>query len=191
MNPIVVGVTGASGSIFAKRCVETMLEKCLTPILVCTDAGRRVWHSELGETFERWVQAVGCQRFDINNIAAPIASGTYATLGMIVIPCSMGTLASIAHGLAANLLERAADVIIKEKRPLVIVPRETPLSVIHLTNLLTLAQLGVKIVPPMPAFYTHLRTLEEFIDQTVGRVLYALGIETSLLPSQRYTGELE
>ena len=189
MNPVVVGITGASGSIFAKRCVEALRRKSITPILVCTDAGQRVWHDELEETFKDWVGSIDCSRYDIGNIGAPIASGTHPVHGMIIIPCSMGTLASIAHGLSANLLERSADVTIKERRPFVIVPRESPLSVIHLNNMLTLAQLGAKIVPPMPAFYTHIKTLDEYIEQTVGRALHSLGIETALLPTQIYKGD--
>ncbi|MBI2304000.1 MAG: UbiX family flavin prenyltransferase [Chloroflexi bacterium] len=188
MLPVIVGITGASGSILAKKCIEKLVSQGHPLATVCTNAGRYVWEAELRESFDDWIKGLPCQHYHIDNIAAPIASGTFVTQGMIVIPCSMGTLASMAHGLSQNLLERAADVIIKERRPLVIVPRESPLSPIHLRNMLTLAQLGAKLVLPVPAFYAHPKTLEEYIDQTTGRVLEALGL-TGLAPHQRYAGD--
>ena len=125
--------------------------------LVCTPAGARVWREELdadlGATVEGWRARGDVQQLPINDIGAAIASGGLATAGMLVVPCSMGTLSGIACGAAGNLLERAADVTLKEFRPLVLVPRETPLNAIHLQNMLTLARMGVRIVPPLPLFY--------------------------------------
>ena len=135
--PIIVGITGASGAVMAQRCVEALAERGREVVVVCTQAGAVVWQQELGLPFKEWAKQAPCRTIPVTDIAAPIASGTYATAGMIVVPCSMDALAAIALGLSSNLLERAADVTLKEHRPLVIVPRETPLSVIHLTNLLT------------------------------------------------------
>ena len=184
--PIVVGVSGASGAILAQQCVRELAARGREVILVCTQAGAVVWQQELGVPFKKWLQSAPCRSYSINDIGAPIASGTYPTGGMIVVPCSMDTLAAIAHGFAANLLERAADVTLKEARPLVLVPRETPLSVIHLTNLLTLAKVGVKIVPPMPHFYARPERVQEVVDHIVGRVLVALGVDEALPQEQRY-----
>lgn len=189
MHPIVVGITGASGSVLAQRCIESLLHLGRTPIVVHTNAGKRVWHDELGGSIEDWIAEKGCQTYPIENIGAPIASGTFQTDGMVVIPCSMGTLASIAHGLSSNLLERAADVTIKEKRRLVLVPRESPLSEIHLSNMLRLARLGVTLVSPVPAFYNHPRTIEDMVEHIVGRALSALGIEEALTERHRYVEE--
>ena len=140
--PIVVGISGASGAVLARRCVEQLAARGREALVVCTAAGALVWQHELGAPFKRWVETVPCRHFPINDIAAPIASGTYPTGGMVVVPCSMDTLAAMAHGLSSNLLERAADVMLKERRPLVLVPREAPLSLIHLENMTRLTQIG-------------------------------------------------
>jgi len=117
---------------------------------------------------------------DYHDLTAVIASGSVKSDGMIVIPCSMATIAGITHGLARNLVERAADVVLKEKRPLVLVPRETPLNQIHLQNLLSLSRMGVTILPAMPAFYTKPRTITELVDFIVGRAMDQLGLEHQL-----------
>ena len=144
----------------------------------------RVWKEELGVSFKQsvteWEKRFAMALVDVRNIGASIASGSYATRGMLVIPCSTDTLAAVAHGLASNLLERAADVTIKEGRRLVLVPRETPLSAIHLENMLTLARLGVRIVPPMPAFYLLPTTVAEVVEALVERILQAAGISAGL-----------
>lgn len=190
MRPVIIGITGASGAALAKRCIQLLVARGQEPIVVCTAAGRMVWQHELEEAFRDWLKTVPCQHYGIGDIGAPIASGTYPVAGMAVVPCSMNALAAIAHGLSTNLLERAADVTIKEGRPLVLVPRESPLSVIHLTNLLTLAQLGAKIVPPMPPFYAHPKLVEEVVDHIAARVLVALGVEPQLPYEQQYGGGL-
>jgi 4-hydroxy-3-polyprenylbenzoate decarboxylase len=120
--------------------------------------------------------------YDENYMYAPIASGSVKVDAMAVIPCSMKTLASIANGFASNLIERAADVMIKEKRKLVIVPRETPLSAIHLRNMLVLAEIGCHIVPAMPAFYHHPKRVSDMVDFIAGRVLDSMGVENDLAP---------
>lgn len=189
-KPVVVGITGASGAILAKRCVELLKAAGELPIVMCTDAGREVWRQEVDEPLEQWLATLGITVFGIKDIAAPIASGTFETKGMIVIPCSMGTAAALAHGLSSNLLQRAADVTIKEGRPLVVVPRESPLSVIHLTNLLTLSQAGAKIVMPVPAFYARPESVADVVDAIAGRALSALGFQGALSRGHRYGGGL-
>lgn len=184
--PIVVGITGASGAVLARRLVEALAAREREGIVVCTQAGAVVWQQELGMPFKEWLRDAPCRSFSVNDVAAPIASGTFPTAGMAVVPCSMNTLAAIAHGLSSNLLERAADVTLKEARPLVLVPRESPLSAIHLANLLTLAKLGVKIVPPMPPFYARPERVEEVVEHVVARILVALGVDAMLPPSQQY-----
>lgn len=191
MLPIVVGITGASGAILAQRCIEELATRGREAIVVCTAAGVMVWQQELGTSLKQWLQGHSVRSFPINHVGAPIASGTYPTGGMVIIPCSMNSLAAVAHGLSSNLLERAADVTIKEGRPLVIVPRETPLSVIHLRNMLTVAELGVRVVPPMPPFYAQPQRIEEIVDYTVARALLALGIDDRLPLQYQYGAEPE
>lgn len=124
--------------------------------------------------------------YENSNIAAPIASGSFLVDGMVVIPCSMASVSALAQGAADNLLERAADVMLKEKRPLIIVPRETPLNTIHLRNLLTLSEIGVHIIPAMPGFYSHPQTIDDIVNFIVGKVLDAMKINHNLF--KRYNG---
>jgi flavin prenyltransferase len=179
-RPVVVGITGASGQLLARLCIEKLLDYGYAILLVVTGPGRRVWHEELDEdlsaSLRRWQERGSVTHYSVNDVGAPIASGGLATQGMLVIPASMGTVSGIATGAAGNLLERAADVTLKEFRPLVIVPRETPLSALHLENLLKLARLGVRVVPPMPAFYLKPQTVFEALEHLVPRVLSALAI---------------
>ena len=184
--PVIIGVTGASGAALAKRCIELLVKQERPVIAVCSTAGQMTWQYELGGSFRQWLTTTPARFFNIRDVAAPIASGSFPTAGMAIVPCSMNTLAAVAHGLSANLLERAADVTMKESRPLVIAPRESPLSVIHLTNLLTLARLGVRIVPPMPPFYARPASVDEVIDHIAGRILVALGVLAALPSDQQY-----
>jgi flavin prenyltransferase len=181
---VVVGITGASGHLLAQLCVEKLLDYGYPILMVCTGPGRRVWREEMEEdvsmAVERWQVRGDVTHYNVNDVGAPVASGGLVTHGMIVVPCSMGTVSDIATGAGGNLLERAADVTLKEFRPLVLVPRETPLSPIHLENLLKLARIGVRIVPPMPAYYLKPRTIHEALEQLVPRVLSALGIPEAL-----------
>jgi 4-hydroxy-3-polyprenylbenzoate decarboxylase len=166
--------------VLAERAIARLGEMGQPLILTCTEPGMRVWKEELGVSFKQsvveWEERFAVEVLDVRNIGANIASGSFQTRGMLVIPCSTDTLAAIAHGLASNLLERAADVTIKEGRRLVLVPRETPLSAIHLENMLTLARLGVRVVPPMPAFYLLPQTVDEIVEALVERVLQALDL---------------
>ncbi|WP_042203292.1 UbiX family flavin prenyltransferase [Paenibacillus camerounensis] len=185
----VVGITGASGGIYGIRLTETLLSMGYTVHLVVSNAGWRVFKEELGfaasdrEGFlnGQFSGYPGSLHYHpVADIGASIASGSFRTEGMIIMPCSMGTLSAVAHGGSDNLMTRAADVMLKEGRPLVLVPRETPLHAIHLENMLKLSRLGVKLIPAMPAFYFGPRSMDDLVDFMVGKVLDSLGIEHSL-----------
>jgi len=181
--PYVVGISGASGAALARQAVEWLAGHGYPVIVTASANAREIWRQELGEPLETALTAWRSRDvrfYRPDDFAAPIASGSYPVAGMIVVPCSMGTAAAIASGLSTNLLQRAADCCLKEGRRLVLVPRETPLSAIHLENLLKLARLGVAIVPPVPAFYTRPRDLDEVVAQVVGRALSALGVPGAL-----------
>lgn len=192
MGKYIVGITGASGSIYGDMLIGRLLEDDHEVFVVITDAGKLVVESELGwsisslnveETTEYLRNYYNNQvektlhYHSINSIGANIASGSFRVDGMIVLPCSMGTVSSIAHGSSHNLLERAADVIIKEKKKLIIVPREAPLSSIHLQNLLTLTQCNVVIMPASPSFYNKPKDLKELIEFFIGRIFDQLGLD--------------
>lgn len=181
----IIGITGASGSVYGLRLIEVLKKQGHEVGLVITDSGRKVLEYECGLTageLGRQADAL----YDINDTAAPIASGSYKTAAMIIVPCSMKTAACIANGISDNLLTRAADVMMKEGRPLILVPRETPLNAVHLENLLKLSRLGVKIVPAMPGFYHRPETVEDIVNMLVGKICDSLGIDTELFP--RWTG---
>ena len=191
-RPIVVGISGASGSILAKETVDELLRRDLPVILVCSNDGKLVWQEEMEEPFNdvlaQWRESPYFTHYSIGEMTAPIASGTYPTRGMVVVPCSMSSIAAMAHGLASNLLLRAADVCLKERRRLVVVPRETPLHAVHLENMLTLARMGVMVVPPEPAFYLKPDSVQDIVRFAVGRVVVALGVDDSLDESFQYWG---
>lgn len=195
-QPVIVGVSGASGALLARRTIERLLERRRTIELIATPSARIVWKQETGASWiddvKSWQASSLIVEHNPNNQAATIASGSYPVAGMLIVPCSMGTVAALAAGLANNLLLRAADVIQKESRPLVIVPRETPLSIVHLQNLLTLAQRGIRIVPPMPNFYKRPTLVAEVVDFVAARALVALGVADELDAAQQWNGlELE
>jgi flavin prenyltransferase len=188
MATFTIGITGASGAIYAKRLMEALLQKGHTLIVTPTEAGRMLLefelslkltegneHAELtaffGTCFSEQIRF-----YPVNQIGAPIASGSFPVDGMVILPCSMSTMSAIANGSAANLLQRAADVSIKERRNLIIVPRETPLSAIHLKNMLTLAQSGVCVIPACPSFYSMPVTLEDAVDTVVSRIIDQLNV---------------
>ena len=189
---ILVGVTGASGSIYAERLVSALIERVPRVYLLFTDTGRQVTRHELrphsdgfslaraasGELAESERSTVRLLNND--DLFAPVASGSSAPTAMVVAPCSMGTMARINQGISGNLLERAADVCLKQKRPLVIAPRETPLSTIHLRNMLSLSEMGAHIVPAMPAFYQHPKSIGDMVNFVVGRLLEALQLDHNL-----------
>jgi 4-hydroxy-3-polyprenylbenzoate decarboxylase len=171
------------------RLCEELLKRDIDLHLVVTESGWRVLREELGwdtahraDTLRRYFGHYG-GRFTyhpIADIGASIASGSFRTEGLAVMPCSMGTLSGIAHGASDNLLERAADVMLKEGRQLILVPRETPLHTIHLENMLTLARMGVRIIPAMPAFYFGPQSLEDIVNFLVGKVLDVMGVDHDL-----------
>lgn len=191
-RPVVVGITGASGSILAARTIDALLDGGVPVIASATGAARMVWRQEMEESFgaalERWDDSRIFGFHQPSAIDAPIASGTFPTRGMVIVPCSMATAAAVSHGFADNLIRRAADVTIKERRPLVVVPRETPLSAIHLENLARIANLGGTIIPPQPAFYLGHQTIADIADFVAERVLLALGVNDEL-PSRFQYGD--
>jgi len=195
MATYTIAITGASGAPYGMRVLQTLIKGGHNVYLTITGDGLSILNDETGlllkgpETdiqfaLEKHLEAKDGQLryFDENNMYTPIASGSAKVDGMVVVPCSMKALSAIAHGFASNLIERAADVTIKEKRKLIIVPRETPLSTIHLRNLLALSEAGCHIIPAMPAFYHHPKKLQDMIDFIAGRVLDALGVENDLSP---------
>jgi len=173
---LIIGITGASGVIYGIRILEELKKSGVETHLVISRWGRAAIVQETDYSVEK-VASLASFSYDEEDLAAGISSGSFKSDGMIVAPCSMKTLAGIACGYADDLITRAADVAIKEGRKLVLMPRETPLSAIHLENMLKLSRIGVVIMPPVPAFYTNPRNLEEVINQTVGRALDQFGIE--------------
>ncbi|MCW3790881.1 UbiX family flavin prenyltransferase [Paenibacillus sp. SZ31] len=186
---LVVGITGASGSIYGIRLIETLLDLEYNVHLVISNAGWRVLKEEMDWDVtnrdavleEKFGNRAGSLIYHpVSDIGASIASGSYLADGMIIMPCSMGTLSSIAQGSSDNLMSRAADVMMKEGRTLILVPRETPLHAIHLENMLKLSRLGVRMIPAMPAFYYKPQTMDELIMFLVGKVLDSLRIPHQL-----------
>jgi 4-hydroxy-3-polyprenylbenzoate decarboxylase len=176
---IVVGITGASGAPYARRLIGVVRERDDVEIGVCiSQTAPEVWALECGGDLR---EAVGAPVWGMRDYKAPFASGSAGWHAMAVVPCSMGTAARIAHGISDTLLTRAADVMLKERRTLVVVPRETPLSVVHLENLATLARAGAVVLPAMPSFYGKPATLDEAVDTVVGRLLDHLGLEHALV----------
>lgn len=193
MGKYIVGITGASGSIYGKRLIEELLKSNNSIFLTITKAGFLVIKEELGLELtgssevveEKLISYFNTTKdkfkyYDIDNIGCSIASGSFRTDGMVVVPCSMSRVSAISQGSSNNILERAADVILKEGKTLILVPRETPLSAIHLENLLKLARLGVRIIPPIPGFYSHPSSIDDIVNGTVGRILDQLGIDNNL-----------
>ncbi len=188
---IVVAITGASGSIYGAELVAELLQRPIEVHLVVSDYGRKVMAHELGfsgpmlpflqSEYELTSHEDALlKEYTADNLFAPPASGSFRHDGMIIAPCSMKTLAAIAAGFADNLVVRAADVCLKEKRPLILLPRETPLSPIHLENMLKLARAGAVLHPPVPAFYHRPESIRDIVQATVGRVLDHLGISHHL-----------
>ncbi len=192
---IAVGVTGASGAIYAVRTIAALLEAGCHLEIVFSDYGRRLLVDELGpdakvDRFVDWLAeryGEGVRRgssviFSNKDMGATIASGSHQCQGMVVVPCSMKTLAGVAHGLSRSLIERAADVMLKERRRLVLVPRETPMSLPELKNLVAAAEAGAMILPAMPGFYQQPKTIDDLASFVAGKILNALGFEQHLFP---------
>jgi 4-hydroxy-3-polyprenylbenzoate decarboxylase len=199
---IAIAVTGASGAIYATRTVAALLERSVHVELIVSDYGRRLLRDELGDQAaierlmpflaEKYGAGVNAGTMTIHSnrdLGATIASGSHGCSGMAIVPCSMKTLAAVAHGLSRSLVERAADVMLKEQRRLVIVPRETPMSLPQLKNMVLCAEAGAMILPAMPAFYQQPKTLDDLADFMAGKILSALGFEHELYPA--WTGQVD
>jgi 4-hydroxy-3-polyprenylbenzoate decarboxylase len=184
---LIVGITGASGIIYGVRLLERLRQSDIETHLVMSQWAARTLVHETSYTVQQ-VQDLAAERYAIGDVGSAIASGSFLTIGMIIVPCSMRTLGAIAHGVGENLIHRAADVVLKERRRLVLAVREAPLSEIHLENMLKLARMGVSICPPMPAFYAHPATIDELVNYSVTRLLDQLGIH--LPASERWDGEM-
>ena len=191
-HPVIVGITGASGSAIANGVIDALLGMDKPVIATASSAARIVWRQEMdtsfGEALENWQNSGDFTYYPPADIQAPIASGTFPVHGMAIVPCSMSTVAAIAHGFSDNLIRRAADVCIKERRPLTIVPRETPLSAIHLENLAALARLGITVLPPEPPFYLRPNSLDDVVDFIVNKTIASLGLLDALPDSMQYKG---
>jgi 4-hydroxy-3-polyprenylbenzoate decarboxylase len=197
-KPYVVAITGASGAIYGLRFVKALVELGKLVALTISEAARIVINEELGieiknlndsRFLDQLFDADTCRKityYHFRDLTAPIASGSYPTMGMAIVPASTTCFSRIANGISETLVERAAECMIKEGRRLVVLPRETPLSAIHLENLLKLARTGVRIVPAMPAFYAGQKTIDDLVDFVVGRVLDQFELEHTLY--RRWTG---
>nr|WP_066629385.1 UbiX family flavin prenyltransferase [Clostridium magnum] len=186
MKKYIVGITGASGSIYGIRLLQELLKKNMEVHLIISDNGKKIIQDEIGKTADNIIDELkdnysNLTTHDINNMASSIASGFFKINGMIIMPCSMATLAEIAMGISKNLLGRSAEVCLKERRKLIIVPRETPLNNIHLRNMLYLSEAGAEILPAMPGFYHKPETINDMVDFIVGKVLENLNIRNNLL----------
>lgn len=184
-NNLIIGISGASGIIYGIRLLEILKELPITTHLVISKAARLTLSYETNLTFNELKQLADVYH-PIQDITASIASGSFRTMGMIIAPCSMKTLGEIAHSTPSSLLTRAADVVLKERRRLVVMPRETPLHLGHLQNMVQITQMGGIIYPPMPAFYHNPNTVQDIINDSVARVLDLFDIECSHI--QRWTG---
>lgn len=185
---IIVGVSGASGAIYAYRLIQVLVNSGIEVHFVASKAGLEVLEYECGLTMVQLTQMVH-KVYDVNRIDSAIASGSFPCESMVIVPCSMKTLGSLANGIAGNLLTRAADVTLKEGRKLVLVTRETPVHAIHLENMLKLSHAGARIVPACPGFYHRPQTIEELVDMLVGKICDTLNVENDLF--ERWTGPSE
>lgn len=184
---LVVGITGATGAILGVRLLQLLQDAKIETHLVLSHWGARTLMHETRYSV-RQVQQLATQHYAAQDQGAAISSGSFLTQGMVICPCSVRSLAAIAHGNGDTLVHRAADVILKERRTLVLVVRETPLNDIHLENMLKLSRMGVVIFPPVPAFYNHPKRIEDLLDQTVLRILDQFGLHLSC--SDRWAGEM-
>ncbi len=183
MKKIIVGLTGASGSIFFKKLIEELVINEQEIYVIATSNGEKVFEFEIKQNFNSYIQSLNYEHLhlcDINDMFNKIASGSFFIDGMVILPSSMGTIGRIASGTSDNLLIRSGDVQLKEKRKLIIAFREAPLSGIHLNNMLTLANAGAIIYPTVPAFYLFPKSIDDIISQVIGRILNYLDIDSNL-----------
>lgn len=187
MTKLVVGMTGATGAIYGVRLLEVLADTEVETHLIISNWARRTIEHETSVNSEK-LRSLATAHYSSNDMGARVSSGSFHTDGMVVVPCSMRTVAAIAQGNGDHLVHRAADVILKERRKLVLVVRETPLNDIHLENLLKLSRMGVTILPPMPAFYNLPETLDDIVNHTVMRILDQFGISIEL--ARRWDGDV-
>jgi 4-hydroxy-3-polyprenylbenzoate decarboxylase len=179
---LIIAITGATGAVYGVRLLEHLRRHAQVEThLMISDAGVLNLHQELDRS-RKDVETLADVVHNVRDIGASIASGSFASAGMVVAPCSMKTLASVAHGLSDNLVARAADVVLKERRRLVLMVRETPFNLAHLRNMTAVTEMGGVIFPPLPGFYHRPQSLEQMVDHTLGRVLDLFGIEHQLTP---------
>ena len=177
---LIVAITGATGAVYGVRLLEMLRDTRIESHLIISPWGRRTLLHETAYTVDQ-VQGLATVTYLPNDQGAAISSGSFVTMGMAIVPCSMRTLAAVAHGLGDNLIHRAADVILKERRKLVLVVRESPLHEIHLENMLKLSRMGVVILPPVPAFYNHPQNLDDMINHIAMRVLDQFDIHLDVM----------
>lgn len=190
---VILAVTGASGTAIARVILTDLLKNSVQPTIIISNWAEEVAQHETGQSWDEWLknQDKSIRREDWQNMASVVSSGSSYYDGMIVAPCSMGTLGGIAAGISRNLIERAADVSLKERRPLVLVPREAPFSRIHLSNMLSLTDAGAVILPPTLSFYHNPSTIDDILHQISARVLKALNIRSETLNSWAGVSESE
>lgn len=203
-NPVrrfTVAISGASGALYATRTMAALLERGCHLDVIVSDFGKRLLRDELGDeaaverllpylraTYGDGVEQGRLDLYSNRDLGAPMASGSRSTHGMVIVPCSMKTLAGVAHGLSRSLMERAADVMLKERRPLIVVPRETPMSLPQLRNMVLCAEAGAMVLPAMPAFYQLPRSLNDLADFMAGKILSGLGLDHDLYA--QWTGQV-
>lgn len=187
-HQLIVGITGATGAIFGIRLLEALRDAAVETHLIVSKWGAHTLAEETSYSPDR-VRQMATYTYAPNDQGAPVSSGSFLTSGMVVAPCSARTLAAIASGQGDNLIHRAADVVLKERRKLVLLVRETPLSEIHLENMLKLSRMGAVILPPVPAFYNHPQSIEAMVDHVVMRTLDQFGIHTEL--AERWGSEVQ
>jgi 4-hydroxy-3-polyprenylbenzoate decarboxylase len=183
---LVVGISGASGAIYGIRTLQALKTSGVETHLIVSDGARKTIALETDFSVSR-VSRIATKTYEVDDLAASLASGSFLTDGMVIAPCSMKTLGGIATGFSDNLLLRAADVTLKENRPLVLMIRETPLSLIHLQNMVRVASAGATVLPAMPSFYSRPTSVDALVDQMVGKVMDVLGIENHLSPRWRHS----
>jgi flavin prenyltransferase len=187
MKRLIVGITGATGVIFGVRLLETLVDSDIETHLVVSKWAQQTLEHETTLTMAA-LKDLATETYAPGDMGAAISSGSFHTDGMVIVPCSVRSLAAVAHGMGDHLVHRAADVVLKERRKLVLVARETPLNEIHLNNMLTLARMGAVILPPMPAFYNHPESLDDMVDHIVMRILDQFDLPQDLVA--RWDGKL-
>jgi flavin prenyltransferase len=188
MNKLIIGMTGSSGAIFGARLLEVLADTNIQTHLIVSKWAQRTLEHETSYTLDS-LRELASETYSVGDMGAKVSSGSFHTDGMVIVPCSMRSVASIAHGLGDHLVHRAADVILKERRKLVVVPRELPLSTLHLENLLKLSKMEVTILPPMPAFYNHPKSLNDMVDHIVMRILDQFDVARELV--SRWDGKMQ